>query len=111
MRVLHVEDLASHDGSESCGGIRKGVSEALTGECAGRVLSREKLSIRGADAVEKSGRQYGVGRQGEHHSDPARSETSCTHGSHLRGNREILWTAAATSLATVRIGKGAPVIR
>ncbi len=111
MRVLHVEDLASHDGPESCGGIRKGVGEALTGESAGRVLSREKLSIRGADAVEKSGRQHGVVRQGEHHADPARSETSCTHGSHLRGNREILWTAAATSLATVRIGKGAPVIR
>ena len=109
MRVLHVEDLASHDGSESCGGIRKGVGEALTGECAGRVLSREKLSIRGADAVEKSGRQHGEARHGERPSDPAWSETSRTHGRRLFGNREILWTAAAST--SVRIGKGAPAIR
>ena len=46
MQVLYVEDLANHDGPESCVGIRKGVGEALTGEHAGRVLSREKLTSR-----------------------------------------------------------------
>ena len=59
MRVLHVEGLASHDGPESCAGTCEGVGEALTGVHAGRVSSREKLFIRGADAVEKSGRQHG----------------------------------------------------
>jgi hypothetical protein len=111
MGVLHVEDLASHDDPESCDVIRKGGGEALTGESAGRVLSRVKLNIQGADAVEKSGRQHGVVRQGEHHSGPARSKTSCTHGSHLHGNREVPWTAVAALLAAARIGKGAPVIR
>ena len=111
MEVLHVEDLASHDGPESCVVFRKGGGEALTGESAGRVLSRVKLNIQGADAVEKSGRQHGVVRQGEHHSGPARSKTSCTHGNHLRGNREIPWTAVVARASAVRIGKGVPVIR
>jgi hypothetical protein len=44
MQVLYVEDLANHDDPESCVGIREGVGEALTGEHAGRVLSREKFS-------------------------------------------------------------------
>ncbi len=46
MKVLHVEDLASHDDPESCDVIRKGGGEALTGESAGRVLSRVKLTSR-----------------------------------------------------------------
>ena len=93
MQVLYVEDLANHDDPESCVGIREGVGEALTGEHAGRVLSREKLSVQGADAVEKSGRQHGVARHGECHAGPAWSKTPCTRGSHLFGNREILWLA------------------
>jgi hypothetical protein len=111
MRVLHVEGLASHDGSESCAGIREGVGEALTGVHAGRVSSREKLYIRGADAVEKSGRQHGMVRHGEHRVGPARSKTSRTHGRHLHGNREIPWTADAPCGVAARIGKDAPVIR
>lgn len=46
MQVLYVEDLANHDDPESCVGIRKAAGEALTGEHAGRVLSREKLTSR-----------------------------------------------------------------
>jgi hypothetical protein len=64
MQVLHVEDLANHDDPESCIGIREGAGEALIGEHAGRVLSREKLMVRGADAVEKGGRQHGTARHG-----------------------------------------------
>ncbi len=41
MKVPHVEGLASHNGPESCVGDRKGAGEALTGERAGQVLSRE----------------------------------------------------------------------
>ena len=52
MQVLYVEDLANHDDPESCVGIRKDAGEALTGEHAGRVLSREKFTVQGADAVE-----------------------------------------------------------
>jgi len=41
MKESNIEDLASHDGPESCAGSREGVSEALTGERAG---SREGVS-------------------------------------------------------------------
>jgi hypothetical protein len=87
MGVLYVEDLANHDDPESCVGIRKDGGEALTGEHAGRVLSREKFTVQGADAVETSGRQHGLGRYGERQPGPAWSETSRTRGSHLHGNR------------------------
>ncbi len=109
MKESYVEVLARHDGPESCVGIREGVGEALTGVQAGRVLSRKKLSIRGADAVETSGRQHGMARHGERRSGPAWSETPRTSGSHLRGNREISWLAA--QLWAVRIGKASTVIR
>lgn len=112
MQVLYVEDLANHDDPESCVGIRKDAGEALTGEHAGRVLSREKFTVQGADAVETSGRQHGLGRYGEPQPGPAWSETSCTRGSHLHGSRELLWLAAWESPSwAVRIGKVAPVIR
>jgi RNA-directed DNA polymerase len=40
MKELYVEGLASHDGPESCAGVREGAGEALTGVRAGgdRVL-------------------------------------------------------------------------
>jgi RNA-directed DNA polymerase len=43
MQVRYVEDLASHDDPESCVDGREAVGEALTGEHAGGVLSREKF--------------------------------------------------------------------
>ncbi len=51
MKESYVEGLASHNVPESCGGVRKGAVEALTGARIGRVLSRENTEIRGADAV------------------------------------------------------------
>lgn len=42
MEVSYGEDLANHIGPESCVCIRKAAGEALTGESAGRVLSRER---------------------------------------------------------------------
>ena len=41
MKVPYDEGVASHIGPESCASDRKGAGEALTGESAGRVLSRE----------------------------------------------------------------------
>jgi RNA-directed DNA polymerase len=41
MRTLYVEGVATHDGPESCVGVRKGADEALTGVRVGLVLSRE----------------------------------------------------------------------
>ena len=42
MEKSHVSGLATHIGLESCGAARKGGVEALTGDRAGRVFSRER---------------------------------------------------------------------
>ena len=45
MRVPYDEGLATHIGPKSCGCSCKSASEALTGERAGQVLSRESSNI------------------------------------------------------------------
>jgi hypothetical protein len=90
MKESYAKGLANHSGPESCGGARKSSAEALTGERAGRVLSREKEIDRDADLFGKWGRQQPWYRKGEVQRYPARSETPGMHGSNLRENREIL---------------------
>ena len=105
MQVRNVEGIASHNGPESCVGAGNRAGEALTGERAGRVLSREKHDpLRGADAVEVGGRPHPTRRQRKARRDPARSETLRMYGSTAFGNREILRLPVATSVAG-RIGK------
>ena len=89
MKESYVEGLAAHSGPESCVVAREGRGEALTGMRAGRVLSRERHSLRGADAVGESGRPHPGHRYREMPGNPARSETPCTLGSTSRGNREV----------------------
>src|SRR5664279_3024825 len=38
METLYIEGVASHDGPESCVGVREGGDEALTGVHAGRAI-------------------------------------------------------------------------
>jgi RNA-directed DNA polymerase len=109
MKESYVEGVAAHNGPESCGVARKGGVEALTGETAGWVLSREMLNVRGADAVEKSGRQHGGHHHGEVRAGLARSETPCTPGHHPHGNREVPGSPGA--VAPGRSGKATAVIR
>ena len=90
MKESYVKGLANHDDPESCGGARKSDGEALTGEGAGRVLSRERYQTRDADLVRAKGRQQPAGRIGEARWYPARSETPGMYVSNLRENREIL---------------------
>ena len=89
MKESYGEGVATHTGPESCGVVREDAAEASTGERAGRALSREKRFLRGADAVGESGRPYPACRQRETRRDPARSETPCTLGHTMRGNREV----------------------
>ena len=89
MEVLCDEDLASHIGPESCGAAREDRDEALTGEGAGRPLSRDSQLQRGADVVELHGRQYGRERYCEFSSGPRVVVDPGMHGSSLFGNREI----------------------
>jgi hypothetical protein len=87
VRVLYEEGIASHFDPESCDADRKVVIEALTGESASSVLSREIVTIvRGAAAVKGSEWLHWEGRQRKDLSDPARSETRCEHGSTSCGN-------------------------
>ena len=108
MKESYVEGVAAHNGPESCGVAREGGVEALTGETAGCVLSREK-SLRGADAVENVGSRNGGHRHGEVHAGPARSETPCTPGHHPHGNREVPGSLGA--VAPSRSGKATAVTR
>ena len=104
MQVSYGEGVATHTGPESCGVTREGDVEALTGERAGRVFSRERTSLRGADAVGRSGRPHRAHRDREMRQDPARSETPSTHGNTTHGNREIPGSPTADGAAG-RIGK------
>jgi len=101
MEVSYGEGLATHAGPESCAVDREVGGEALTGECAGRVLSREisGFQLRGADVVDTGGRLHRLRRQREPQADPARSETPSTHGSTSHGNREIPRPPAARGTA------------
>ncbi len=117
MRDSYVKGVANHSGPESCGGAREGVAEALTGERAGRVLSREIYDLprkwqilRDADAVRRGGRHHRGHRYREVHQSPARSETPCMHGNTLCGNREIPCPSAKKRVAD-RIEKSKDVRR
>src|SRR5258706_9472930 len=90
MEVSNVKGLANHGGPESCGGARESGGEALTGESAGWVLSREKSLVRDVDPVRRRGRPQPASRFGKGRLYPARSETPGMYGSNLRENREIL---------------------
>ena len=89
MKESYECEVVTPIGPESCGAAREGGVEALTGERAGRVFSRERNSVRDADAVRRSGRPHPRHRYREVLRDPARSETPCTYGSTSNGNREI----------------------
>jgi hypothetical protein len=104
MEKSYESGLATHIGPESCGAAREGGVEALTGEHAGRVLSRVSIFLRDADAVGESGRPHRVHRNREAHQSPARSETPCTYADTSLGNREIPSPPKA-AIALGRIGK------
>src|ERR1700694_1912399 len=89
MQKSYESGLATHIGPESCGAACKGGVEALTGERAGRVWSRVRITLRDADAVEVGGRQNRAHRYREMSQSPARSETPGTYADTSRENREI----------------------
>lgn len=110
MKESYSEGIASHTGPESCGGAREGTAEALTGEGAGRVFSREREVLRDADVLRSGGRQYRVRRHRKAQTSPARSETPSTYRSTSCGNREVPRSPRAVQ-ALGRIGKSKDVRR
>jgi hypothetical protein len=110
MKVSCNEGLANHTGPESCGAAREGGDEALTGEGAGRVFSRETYTLRNADAFRVGGRHNRIRRYREALPSSARSQTPSTYRSTLRGNREIPRSPMAKD-GMGRIGKSEDVRR
>ena len=110
MKESYDSGIATHIGPESCGVARKGGVEALAGERAGRVFSRERNLLRDADAVRRSGRLHRVHRYREVYQSPARSETPSTYGNTSHGNREIPGSPKA-AVALGRVGKSKDVRR
>jgi RNA-directed DNA polymerase len=108
MKESYGEDLASHTDPESCTVARKDGREALTGACAGGLLRRDMMMVRGADAVSASGRPHPISRKGERYGDLARSENLSMHSNTSRENREVPCSPVRHG-ATGRIGtsKGA----
>jgi RNA-directed DNA polymerase len=104
MKESDGEGVATHTDPESCGAARKDSVEALTGARAGRVFSRERIFLRGADAVRRSGRLHSARRYRETRRDPARSKTPCTYGNTSHENREVPCSPMAIE-ATGRVGK------
>ena len=110
MKESYECEVATHIGPESCGAAREGGVEALTRERAGRVFSRERHSLRDADAVGVCGRLHRVHRYREVYQSPARSETPCTYRDTSRGNREIPSLPRA-AVALGRVGKSKDIRR
>ena len=98
MKVSNVKGLANRDDPESCAVWGDPRGEALTGESAGWVLSREIILYRDADPVGERGRPQSARRNGKARWYPARSEAPGMHGSNLRENREILRPPKPTRL-------------
>jgi hypothetical protein len=111
MKESYGEGVATHIDPESCGAACEGGVEALTGERAGRVLSRERNFLRDADAVGESGRPHLEHRYREMFEGPARSETPSTYGNTSHENREILCPPVVAVSAAGRVGKSKDVRR
>ena len=105
MKVRNVEGLANHNGPESCGGAGNCVGEALTGEHAGRVLSREmETHIEVPTPWRKAEGHIRRSALARAVRNLARSETPSMRGSTATGNREVPWSPVAMSAAG-RVGK------
>jgi|ERR687898_3134922 hypothetical protein len=105
MKESYVKGLANHNGPESCVAWGNSRDEALTGESAGWVLSREKAKVRDANPLGACGRQQSTLRFGKVRRNPAWSETPDRHGSNLHGNREILQLPKQARLGRIEKSK------
>ena len=103
MKESYGEDPASDTDPESWAVARKGGREALTEACAGELLSREIIRIRGADVVSVSGRLHPMHRHGKRYGNLARSENLSMHRNTSREHREI--PCSPVNCAAGRIGK------
>ena len=89
MRTPDIEGLATHGGPESCVGVPRGRSEALTGVRVGRAIEPRNNSFGvPTSSHETEGHIFG-GASASRQGDPARSGNQGMHGVLLLENREI----------------------
>ena len=110
MEEPYIEGVATHDGPESCVGIREEVGEALTGAGTGWDIEPRNPTGRGADAVHSGGKQHRLARYRKLQADPARSKTLCMCRTSMCENREIPGLPVSDGEAG-RCGKAKAAIR
>ena len=104
MKVRYRKGIANHPDPESCGGVREGATEALTGESAGQPLSREITQSGAPTLLSEAEGHTDEGATREPLKGPARSQTLSMHGNSLHGNWDIS-SVPAEKLAAGRSGK------
>ena len=103
MQVPYDEGVANHIGPESCAVAREGHGEALTGECIGQPLSRERvLSWVPTPCIRWKARRPAAKARVVEQPGVVRDPGMCRRS--LHGNREIS-RPTVRQLPPVRIGK------
>ena len=103
MQVPYDEGVANHIGPELCAVAREGLGEALTGECTGQPLSRERvLSWVPTPCIRWKARRPAAKARVVEQPGVVRDPGMCRRS--LHGNREIS-RATVRQIPPVRIGK------
>ena len=89
MREPYIEGVATHDGPESCVGVREGGGEALTGVRAGRAIEPRNQDSGAPTPLSRPEGNIAGGARREPSAGPARSENHGMYGISMRENREI----------------------
>ena len=106
METLCTEGIATRGGPESCGDVREGVGEALTGVRAGWAIEPRNQGFRGAAPLTEAEGNIAGGAMRESSADPARSKNLCMHGISMRENREV--PRPPVLMITGRVAQGRP---
>ena len=88
METLYTEGVAIHGGPESCVGVPRGRSEALTGVHVGRAIE-PRNNHSGVPTLSQRWKATLLRRYREPLVGPARSENQGMRGAFMRENREI----------------------
>ena len=105
VQVLHSKGLANHTGPESCAGTSNRSGEALTGERAGWVSSREIRIDLGAPTVSNNRKAIQLRSVARDRSRLRVVRDPIMHGNILCGNRESPCPPAVTDGMAGRVGK------
>ena len=109
MKEPYIEGVATHDGPESCVGVREGVGEALTGVRAGRAIEPRNQESGAPTPLSRPEGNIAGGVRRESPVGPARSENHGMHGTSKCENREIPRLARPGDHGAGRSGNAAAV--